>query len=219
MFCSRKKNRDKAQKETKVTQLSTFRRLQQLLWGGRHHLHPTFCWWQLPLLVRLAPDLLWMYSMSGLTCLSLNFSVLFLLVLHLWFFAMCGMLLFPEVGHLIFTIKGPVHSNALSKVYVFVVIENASIDSRPHYRFYAFSTVRTITFENDRIARCNVSKTCTCLCISVNERRKRVKMYALLNEDALGWMGPNKKFWFSKASHATRIVTCASEKSRKGKSY
>ena len=37
----------------------------------------------------------------------------------------------------------------------FVVIENASIDSRPHYRFDAFSTVRTKTFENARIARIN----------------------------------------------------------------
>ena len=37
-------------------------------------------------------------------------------------------------------------------------------------------------------------KTCTCLCISANERRKRIKMYAFLNEDALGWMGHNKKF-------------------------
>ena len=30
-----------------------------------------------------------------------------------------------------------------------VVIENASIDSRPHYYFDAFSTVHTKTFEND----------------------------------------------------------------------
>ena len=29
------------------------------------------------------------------------------------------------------------------KERVFVVIENASIDSRPHYRFGAFSTVQT----------------------------------------------------------------------------
>ena len=42
---------------------------------------------------------------------------------------------------------GPVHTNAFSKVCVFVVIENASIDSRPHYRFDAFSTVRTKTLE------------------------------------------------------------------------
>ena len=42
---------------------------------------------------------------------------------------------------------GPVHTNALSKVCLFVVIENASIDSRPHYRFDAFSTVRTKTVE------------------------------------------------------------------------
>ena len=51
--------------------------------------------------------------------------------------------------------------------------------------------------------------------ISVNGRPKRIKMYAFLNENALGWTGPNKKFWFSKASHATRIVTCTAEKSRK----
>ena len=42
---------------------------------------------------------------------------------------------------------GPVHTNAFSKVCVFVVIENASIDSRPHYRFDAFSTVRTKTLQ------------------------------------------------------------------------
>ena len=36
---------------------------------------------------------------------------------------------------------GPVHTNALSKTRVFVVMENASIDSRPHYRFDAFSNV------------------------------------------------------------------------------
>ena len=55
--------------------------------------------------------------------------------------------------------EGPVHTNALSNVYVFVVIENTSIDSRPHYRFYEFSTVLTKTFENDRIARYDVSWT------------------------------------------------------------
>ena len=32
----------------------------------------------------------------------------------------------------------PVHTNAFSKVCVFVVIANASIDSRPHNRFDAF---------------------------------------------------------------------------------
>ena len=55
--------------------------------------------------------------------------------------------------------EDPVHTNALSNVYVFVVIENTSIDSRPHYRFYEFSTVLTKTFENDRIARYDVSWT------------------------------------------------------------
>ena len=34
------------------------------------------------------------------------------------------------------------------------VIENASIDS--HYRFDTLWTVHTKTFENDRIARCDV---------------------------------------------------------------
>ena len=29
----------------------------------------------------------------------------------------------------------PIHTDAFSNVYVFVVIENALIDSRPHYRF------------------------------------------------------------------------------------
>ena len=43
------------------------------------------------------------------------------------------------------------------------VIENASIDSRPHYRFDTFWTVHTKTFENDRIARCDVRWTlCAC---------------------------------------------------------
>ena len=53
--------------------------------------------------------------------------------------------------------KGPVHTNAFSKECVFVVIKNASMDWCPHYLFHAFLTVRTKTFENDRIARCDVS--------------------------------------------------------------
>ena len=53
-------------------------------------------------------------------------------------------------------IKRPVHTNAFSIVCVFVVIENASIDSRPHYRFDAFLTAQTKTFENDIITRCHV---------------------------------------------------------------
>ena len=52
---------------------------------------------------------------------------------------------------------GPVHTNAFSKVCFAVVIENASIDSRLHYRFDVFSTVHTKTFENDRMARWDVS--------------------------------------------------------------
>ena len=49
-----------------------------------------------------------------------------------------------------YTCLGPVHINAFSK-------ECVSINSRPHYRFDAFSTVHTKTLENDRIARCDVS--------------------------------------------------------------
>ena len=49
-------------------------------------------------------------------------------------------------------IEGPVHTTAFSKVYLFVVIENASIDLRPHYCFDAFSTVHIKKFENDRVA-------------------------------------------------------------------
>ena len=49
-----------------------------------------------------------------------------------------------------------VHTNAFSKVVLFF-FDNASINSRPHYRFDAFSTVLTKMFENDRIARCDVS--------------------------------------------------------------
>ena len=55
------------------------------------------------------------------------------------------------------TTLGPVNTKAFSKVYVFVAIEKTSIDSRPHYRFDAFSNVQTKMFENDRIARCAVS--------------------------------------------------------------
>ena len=59
--------------------------------------------------------------------------------------------------------KGPVHTNAFSKERVFVVIKNASMDSWPHYRFDAFSTVHTKTFENNTIARCDVNRTlCAC---------------------------------------------------------
>ena len=59
--------------------------------------------------------------------------------------------------------QGPVRTNAFPKVCVFVVIEKASINSRPHYRFDALSTVHTKTFENDRIARCEVRFTlCAC---------------------------------------------------------
>ena len=54
-----------------------------------------------------------------------------------------------------FKLPGVVHTNAFSKVRDFVVIANASIYSRLHYRFDAFSNVQT--YENDRIARCDIS--------------------------------------------------------------
>ena len=54
---------------------------------------------------------------------------------------------------------GSVHTNVFSKVCVAVVIENASIDSRLHYPFDVFSTFHTKTFENDRMARWDVSWT------------------------------------------------------------
>ena len=45
----------------------------------------------------------------------------------------------------------------------FVVIENASIDSRPKYLFDAFLTVHTKMLGNDRIASCDVNWTlCAC---------------------------------------------------------
>ena len=77
-------------------------------------------------------------------------SLIFLLEIMLNRFALCS------VARLVL---GPVHADAFSKVCVFVVFENASIDSRPHYRFDAFSNVHTKTFENDRIKRFNV---CAC---------------------------------------------------------
>ena len=40
------------------------------------------------------------------------------------------------------------------------------MDSRPHYRFDTFFTVHTKTFENDRIASCDVSITVTNTCAS-----------------------------------------------------
>ena len=58
-----------------------------------------------------------------------------------------------SVARLVF---GPVHADAFSKVCVFVVFENASIDSRLHYRFDAFSNIHTKTFENDSSTRFNV---------------------------------------------------------------
>ena len=50
-------------------------------------------------------------------------------------------------------------TNTFSKVCIFFVIKNATIDLCPHYCFAAFSTVPTETFENDRIARRDVSWT------------------------------------------------------------
>ena len=43
---------------------------------------------------------------------------------------------------------------AFTKECVLVFTENALIDSRPHYRSDAFSTVHTRTFKKDRITRC-----------------------------------------------------------------
>ena len=60
-------------------------------------------------------------------------------------------------------VLGPVHADAFSKVCVFVVFENASIDARPHYRFDAFSNVHTKTFENDSSTRFNaIWNLCAC---------------------------------------------------------
>jgi len=53
-----------------------------------------------------------------------------------------------------FKLPGVVYTNAFSKVCDFVVIANASIYSRPHHRFDAFSNVHL--YENDRIARCDM---------------------------------------------------------------
>ena len=44
---------------------------------------------------------------------------------------------------------GPVHTSAFSNVCMpFRKTENASIDSRPHYRFVVYSTVHAKTLEN-----------------------------------------------------------------------
>ena len=51
----------------------------------------------------------------------------------------------------VFLIEGPVHNYTFSKVCVFVVIDNESIDLRPHYRFDAFSTFPVKKF--DRVTR------------------------------------------------------------------
>ena len=57
----------------------------------------------------------------------------------------------------------PFHTNSFSEVCVFVVIENALIDSHPHYHFDAFSIILTKMLENDKIACCDVSRTlCAC---------------------------------------------------------
>ena len=54
--------------------------------------------------------------------------------------------------------SGDAYTNTFSKVCVFVGSENASRSNRvPLYRFDTFSTVHTKTFENGRIARCDVS--------------------------------------------------------------
>ena len=66
---------------------------------------------------------------------------------------------FALILSFLFIALGFVHTNPFSKVFIFVVIENASIDWCPHYRFDAFSTVHTKMFENYRIALCDVSWT------------------------------------------------------------
>ena len=54
--------------------------------------------------------------------------------------------------------SGDAYTNTFSKVCIFVGSENASRSNRvPLYRFDTFSTVHTKTFENGRIARCDVS--------------------------------------------------------------
>ena len=44
-------------------------------------------------------------------------------------------------------VLGPVHTNAFSKVRVFFITENASIDSRTRFSFHAFSSVHSRTFQ------------------------------------------------------------------------
>ena len=89
---------------------------------------------------------------------------------------------------------GPVHANAFSKERVFAVIENASVDSRPHYRFDAFSCLHQyntcVRFRFDPLSRA-FSNRCVfdenAECISVDGRAKRIEMYAFSNENALVW--------------------------------
>ena len=50
--------------------------------------------------------------------------------------------------------QGSVHTNAFSLVCVFVVIENAPTDSRPHYL-----RLSTLKFKTERIESCDVSWT------------------------------------------------------------
>lgn len=54
--------------------------------------------------------------------------------------------------------RARLNTDAFPKVCVFGVIEGASIDSRPHCRFDAFSTAHTKTFQNDRIAHATNAK-------------------------------------------------------------
>ena len=78
------------------------------------------------------------------------------------------------------------HTNTFSKVRVFRCHKkNASIDSRPHYRFDAFLTAHTKTFENDKITCCDVSSTPyvhatnTCAC-DIFRHRFHFKAYSTI---------------------------------------
>ena len=80
---------------------------------------------------------------------------------------------------------------------VFVVIENASIDSRPHYNFDVFSTFLTDAISM-RFLFDPLSKTLSNRCvfhenaqrISVDGRPERIEMYAFSNENLLAWTVP-----------------------------
>ena len=86
---------------------------------------------------------------------------------------------------------------------------------RSHYRFDAFSTVHTNTicmcFCFDPLSR-TFSNLCVIYenaqCISVDERSKRIEMYAFSNENALVWRGPKYLIAFcrSRCRHLWRCL-------------